>query len=69
MTNIASLSRPYFLATDKDQDEMIQHYLRFRPVSAPTFLQSKNRQKNPFLGILTVSIVAGVRLELTTFGL
>jgi len=46
-----------------------QTHLRFRPVSAHHFPKRKNRQKNPSSGILTVSIVAGVRLELTTFGL
>jgi hypothetical protein len=42
---------------------------RFRPVSAQDFLQCKNRQRNAFSATLTVLIVAGVRLELTTFGL
>lgn len=69
MTNISSLSPPYFLATDTRTKEMLPTHLRPRPVSAQDFLESKNRQKNPFLGILTVLLVAGVRLELTTFGL
>ncbi len=42
---------------------------RFRRVSEMDFQKRKNRQRNPFLGILTVLVVAGVRLELTTFGL
>jgi hypothetical protein len=48
---------------------MLTTHLRFRPVSAQVFLECKNRQKNTFRCILAVLLVAGVRLELTTFGL
>ena len=47
----------------------IKMAFRLQPVYRSDFLKKKNPQKIPKKGTFEGSVVAGVRLELTTFGL